>query len=448
MIQDINKNSYPNPIGSGADKRKWETLIDRIIPSILVTNQDLSRVDFFNYKGESQKFLVNDRNASRLVVFAFTVQQDEGDERSADTEHELYGKVLGHNKSTSVELILDDAGIPIAQYVHRSNEVDILFDIFRDYDKFHSVFKFIMEAVERQVMLKVAQRTSWKHTGDREGLKSSVIGAVRDAKSRELDEDRRTAQAIEAELNSLRTSMKSKYDRMILLRRNIESHDSIIADVSTALERQLDQIADHPRVIDLIIKDGLYHVHTDDIIATDKKGQQYRMGRFQIVINPSNSDIKFHGTMKVHGYWTDHDPHPHVNGSGGNACLGNVADTIAQLCSQYELYALVTVCINYLEAVNIDDPAGARVTQWPRADQEDEDAGEVVETGYCSHNDMRFPMNDLTLVYDRVDSEVDEHGEVTDTGINPRYCYTDELDEVTRAAMLNGEEVRVWREIP
>jgi hypothetical protein len=137
-------------------------------------------------------------------------------------------------------------------------------------------------------------------------------------------------------------------------------------EVTDKLVKEMQNIADHPRVTDLRIENEFITVTIPDIVATDKKDRSFYIGTFQVKINTSNSEVRFFGDNPRRSHWSKQDPHPHVNGGNGSACLGNVSSTIAELCSQNEMYALVMTCIDFLENANIDDSAGKHVTNWDR----------------------------------------------------------------------------------
>src|SRR5690606_9940189 len=110
-------------------------------------------------------------------------------------------------------------------------------------------------------------------------------------------------------------------------------------------------------------------------------------GSMKIVMNMSNTDVRFYNLDNPrHGYWTNEDPHPHVSGGNNTACLGNVASTIAELCSRNEVYALALMCIDFLENANTTDPAGAKVVNWDEVDEE----GNIIRSGEEDDEENEF----------------------------------------------------------
>jgi len=153
-------------------------------------------------------------------------------------------------------------------------------------------------------------------------------------------------------------------------------------------------------VIDLQIIDDIFHIWTDDIYCYDENGKRYYIGKCRFTINLENTDVRFFNLNNCRrSYWTDNDPHPHVNGENGQACLGSVATTIAELCANSEIYALVLICIDFLENANISDPAGEKVVNWDEVDAEGNiivNASEIdAHTELCEHCENHFREEDM-----------------------------------------------------
>ncbi|NIT13201.1 MAG: hypothetical protein GTN99_02855 [Candidatus Dadabacteria bacterium] len=100
-------------------------------------------------------------------------------------------------------------------------------------------------------------------------------------------------------------------------------------------------------------------------------------GPYYIQINLQTKTIRFYPTEKAllfTGLWTG-SVHPHVSGSG-EACWGNAVEPIAELQSQHEYPFLVDFLLDYLQSVNVRDPAGREYYKWPvlTGDPEAEDS--------------------------------------------------------------------------
>jgi hypothetical protein len=72
------------------------------------------------------------------------------------------------------------------------------------------------------------------------------------------------------------------------------------------------------------------------------------------------------------GYWTDHDPHPHVSGSTGKPCLGDVESPIALAFSSYDYDIVAMLMLEFLQSVNEGDPAGAKYKGWAHTTEDGE----------------------------------------------------------------------------
>ena len=141
------------------------------------------------------------------------------------------------------------------------------------------------------------------------------------------------------------------------------AEDDNTKNISTNIINDLDLVCQLDKVKDIVFKDNIFTIFTNPLNIYDE-GVTYYGGNYQITINLANTEIKFFGDNPRPSYWTNHDPHPHVDGSSGDACLGNIGGTIAELCNQSQLYALALICIDFLESTNTDDEAGKNIIHW------------------------------------------------------------------------------------
>lgn len=114
-------------------------------------------------------------------------------------------------------------------------------------------------------------------------------------------------------------------------------------------------------------------VVTTDMIYIYHDNLKYKIGEFDIYINPISGDVTFKNISQ--GYrrrsvWGSFCHHPHIN-EGGRACWGNVSGSVMTLINDNEYEALVSVLISYLESVNISDSAGEKITWWDVVDEDD-----------------------------------------------------------------------------
>jgi len=233
------------------------------------------------------------------------------------------------------------------------------------------VFIYIMREFERLVWHPKTLENSWIFSSDKTALTKRFSERMRRQRERTITQDRDNLETAEARINEFKLKIKQNFDKAIRLRRSIVTESNNLNSVSTSLIRDLDLIVGTPNVIDLQIIDDIFHIWTDDIYCYDENGKRYYIGKCRFTINLENTDVRFFNLNNCRrSYWTDNDPHPHVNGENGQACLGSVATTIAELCANSEIYALVLICIDFLENVNISDPAGEKVVNWDEVDAE------------------------------------------------------------------------------
>ena len=101
------------------------------------------------------------------------------------------------------------------------------------------------------------------------------------------------------------------------------------------------------------------------------------LGKMQIDINLDNYAVRFMNLNNTRdNYWGEYGPHPHVS-SEGNACLGNLSDTLAIANEENNLYIAVLQCIGFLQTYDPSDCAGAYYRAWDRVDED----GNIIEEG-------------------------------------------------------------------
>ncbi len=126
------------------------------------------------------------------------------------------------------------------------------------------------------------------------------------------------------------------------------------------------------------------------------------------------SEVLFDSDCKHSSYWSTQDPHPHVDGLSKKACLGNIESTVAELCSQMQLYALAMILIDFLESANVSDAAGKCVVSWPEIDKNGNPIchNDNNKPIYCDDDDHdcdccceTYHIGDLCEVYEEVQME-------------------------------------------
>lgn len=156
-----------------------------------------------------------------------------------------------------------------------------------------------------------------------------------------------------------------------------ETTDDFTDDIKAIMEHQLVTNIE----IDEDAKD--VYIYTDYIDIFDENGNRFRGNKYKILFDYRNMSVRFFGLDSDYNrrsYWTDHDPHPHVDGDGGRPCLGDAGSMLIQTMNDYELYASFIIAVNFLQQVNTDDPAGRYIYNWDCIDDEDN----VIDNPYKS----------------------------------------------------------------
>lgn len=222
----------------------------------------------------------------------------------------------------------------------------------------------------------------WKTEASKSELLEILNKHLMSGREHTMNRMKREIQQAEDNTRSLARDLKHWFDVATNTRKEIERMQQQDANKGVKLYHDLNNLMHHDKIEKVMIRGGKYWIHTTTLYCYhDQHPARYHIGKFVIELNPENTSVKFTGDTPRRSYWSQHDPHPHVNGTNGYACLGNLAPTIAELCSQYEIYALVMVCLEFLESVNTSDPAGANIIHWDEVDEN----GQIIKEGAHPH---------------------------------------------------------------
>ena len=141
-------------------------------------------------------------------------------------------------------------------------------------------------------------------------------------------------------------------------------------------------------------------IKTDYIDIYDESGNKFKGNKYLLSFDFEDMTCYIEGLDEDYNrksYWTDHDPHPHVNGDKGEACWGSAGSMLVENMNNYEIYASFIVVLNFLQQVNTGDPAGAYIRNWDCIDEEG--------------NDVENPYDKEYNICCICDEELDEHNE-------------------------------------
>lgn len=422
-ITHINVNAHREYFGRTEENhskiaRNIRSYISRILPEFM-----LETLDIYAMKGAKHSHRVGGRRRHAWFINSTYLSNEN---RDADViEHQVplaFGDVVTNITKTLPPsgqgiIIKSTNGIPIAEWIESRDEdgfkiFNILFDLFPDNaDINYTAFEYIVNAFKNEVLAMRERRNSWIHSDQKEQLTQIFTESIKRGRTARIEDDKRQMRSYENAIRDYTTEIKRKSDQLIAMRIRVDADERNLNAVDEKLIKDLDNIVAHEKIKDLHIKNNKFIIHTVPLyFYDDREDTRYYGGSYRIEINPDNTDVKFFGDNPRQGYWTEQDPHPHVSGSSGGACLGNVSSTIAELCSQMEIYALALVTIDFLESVNSNDPAGAKCVNWDVVNEEgeviEEATGERDVTWTCEHCDESMTDDDeSTTVYQTVNGE-------------------------------------------
>lgn len=403
-------------------------------------NTDFDKIDVYHLRGVAHEYRAG--SPTRFVIFVNGVKKEGNSGQVSEYEHfELFTHPLHGARFLSpvgTGVLIESNGIPVAEYHPDQNELCILFDLFKtNSSSRRNIFTNIMQEFKRLVLAPREMRHSWVHSQEKAKLTERFVSRFKAQREDQINEDKRRIREYEENIHDYKRRIKQTYDNLLQRRRQVETEEQNLIDVQGKLIGDLDLVVKNPKVSDLHIRDGKFIVYTPNIYAYSDQGNRYYIGNMHMELQLENASVKFFGDNPRRGFWGN-DPHPHVNGSNGNPCLGSIASTVAELCSRNEIYALVLTCIDFLENANTSDPAGKKIIMWDEVD----DDGTIIREGgeereadwYCDNCEEGYVDNDEQYCVYRegyldVDGDPVLNGEhyVGDCCISD-YTWYDELD--------------------
>lgn len=148
----------------------------------------------------------------------------------------------------------------------------------------------------------------------------------------------------------------------------------------------IEAILNHKYVKDISMIDESRQVViiTDYIDIYDEQGNKFKGNKYRLTFDYDDMTCYIEGLDEDYNrksYWTEQDPHPHVDGNNGEACWGSAGSMLSENMNNYELYASFIVVLNFLQQVNTSDPAGEYIRNWDCIDED----GNDLENPYDSY---------------------------------------------------------------
>ena len=194
-------------------------------------------------------------------------------------------------------------------------------------------------------------------------------------------------------------------DRKQYYYKNIKNYEKYLKDAWTAYKEamidiktysqeaenqdytsDIEAILNHKYVKDISMRDGNRQVVilTDYIDIYDEQGNKFKGNKYKLTFDYDDMTCYIEGLDENYNrksYWTEQDPHPHVDGNNGEACWGSAGSMLSENMNNYELYASFIVVLNFLQQVNTSDPAGEYIRNWDCIDED----GNDLENPYDSY---------------------------------------------------------------
>lgn len=232
---------------------------------------------------------------------------------------------------------------------------------------------------------KVEGHDGVKRKFDIEKLNEKMKGFMKPNNNNEIEEVKYEINSIKGNINNLNRKLRQEFINLrektlkltVLQQAEIEDANFI---------SDLKALSEHPLVNDVKVEDEYVYVYTDYIDISDHKGNMFRGNKYRLMFNYDKMSCKIFGLDDDYSrvsYWAHDartesndekalDPHPHVNGKDGSACWGEAGSMLSMAMNEYEIYASFIIVLNFLQQVNVDDPAGIYIRNWDCIDENDE----------------------------------------------------------------------------
>jgi len=208
-----------------------------------------------------------------------------------------------------------------------------------------------------------------------------ILDTKLDFLKREEDEKlREVEREIEVLKNNIGTAERYMNRNYADLRVAMKTLEKLEQTEEISFVDEIKHIMEHPLVVNVDVNNAEKKliVETKNIIIQDEEGNKYLGNKFKIVFNFERYNVRFYGLdedLCRKSYWTNKDPHPHIDGGNGVACLGDAGSMLSISMNEKELYASYIIALNFLQQVNTEDVAGKNIGNWDCIDDE----GNIIE---------------------------------------------------------------------
>lgn len=397
-IDNIHLNVYPRTFIDSSSHLDLQNDLSSIIHRTL-THLDVHLVDIFMLTNPFHQYNAG-RTNERLVIFINGTQKTSeiNESNVLDTNTTLFGVESTFTNflppSGNGVVIKSDEGVPVAEWFNDTWELNILFDLFdnnTNLDDKLSIFTAIMRAFNEQILYQKTLQYSWKFGNQQDKLHNTFCSLIKRHREQHVSNDKRQIQQWERDLVTYQRTIKTLHDQLIQKKRQLSANENYLTEILNKFENDLNILIQHEKIKDIHINDEFITIFTIPLRIYASNNRIYQGGEYTIKIDMFSSDVSFDSNCKHPSFWSTTDPHPHVDGTTNKACLGNIESTVAELCSQMQLYALTMILIDFLESANVSDAAGKCVVNWTEIDKD----GNIIIKDDNSYNN-----NNCNNVYD------------------------------------------------
>jgi len=362
LIRNIIINSHK--VFLGGSKEIHETLKPKLSKIIKNTLVDANLNDVFVYNMEHDKHNHDVGSDKELYIFINAALKSSGEETVDMFVDEETLFLPPRCNEEDIQIIYN--GFIVAEYNITKNQLNILFNLFPNNEKIDerlAIFEFIIKEINNH-FVNIQNEKSWFKTNNKAKLLNEVEKNVKQFKSTQVNDIKVRLENAENEIEDFKAKLKRAIDKVNSCMKMLNSSDEEIAKQITKFINDLDILVNFSKITDLQIEDSKVIIYTVPLTCYASNSKKYNVGSFKIEIDLSNAKIRFFGDTPKESYWSANDPHPHIDGRNGKACLGNIESTVAEFCSSLEIYPLCLLLIDYLESANVEDSAGRNVTRW------------------------------------------------------------------------------------
>lgn len=333
-------------------------------------------------------------------------------------------------------------------YDMERNEVYIPYNISEidNGDIQNIIIQELVKLVKLNFIDEIANRDSFMKSRNPELIKSRITAYMLRSKDSEINN-------LTQDISSRQSNIRDYKERIINEAKRMEqasiqlagyqNHDYGVDKYIAGLE----DVAKHVDVENLIVNENNVSIFVNNVYAhayVDNQDRRYYIGNMEIRIDMNNADVRFFGDNPRRSHWTAKDPHPHVDGNNGRACLGNADATIAQLCSQKEIYPLFLVCLDFLQNANTEDTAGRKIVNWDEVDEHGIVIEESVEMFKSDRNGEKYPVTERVEVYTELGWDEEPYDGLQYWSQSEAYdyaCWSERYDRYVDADIYDSEEM-------